>query len=60
MGKSGCLDLIAGPVVANLDRRDERLSSSLRQFPLSGSRVLSEEQLKMYIDGRRGFGKEGA
>ncbi|KAK1404458.1 BAH and TFIIS domain-containing protein [Heracleum sosnowskyi] len=42
------LDLNAGPGVTELDRREERLPSALRQLPLAASQALPDEQLKMY------------
>nr|XP_017246836.1 PREDICTED: uncharacterized protein LOC108218421 [Daucus carota subsp. sativus]XP_017246837.1 PREDICTED: uncharacterized protein LOC108218421 [Daucus carota subsp. sativus] len=41
-------DLNAGPGVTELDRREERLPSALRQLPLTASQALPDEQLKMY------------
>ncbi|KAK1404460.1 BAH domain [Heracleum sosnowskyi] len=41
------LDLNAGPGVTEVDRREERLPSALRQLPLT-SQALPDEQLKMY------------
>ncbi|KAK3016536.1 hypothetical protein RJ639_006583 [Escallonia herrerae] len=42
------LDLNTGPGGTQVERRDERLPSALRQLPGAGSQALSEEQLKMY------------
>ncbi|KAL8132423.1 hypothetical protein AgCh_008066 [Apium graveolens] len=42
------LDLNAGPGGSEVDRRDERLPSALRQLPLTASQALPDEQLKMY------------
>ncbi|XP_057486784.1 uncharacterized protein LOC130772898 [Actinidia eriantha] len=42
------LDLNTGPGAIDVERRDERLSSSLRQLPIIGSQVSADEQLKMY------------
>ncbi|KAL8132422.1 hypothetical protein AgCh_008065 [Apium graveolens] len=42
------LDLNAGPGGTELDRRDERLPSGMRQLPLSASQALPDEQLKLY------------
>ncbi|KAA8548064.1 hypothetical protein F0562_004675 [Nyssa sinensis] len=41
------LDLNAGPVGIDVERRDERLPSGLRQLPVAGSQALADE-LKMY------------
>ncbi|GFS35493.1 protein SUO [Actinidia rufa] len=42
------LDLNTGPRATDVERRDERLSSSLRHLPIIGSQVSADEQLKMY------------
>ncbi|KAA8530269.1 hypothetical protein F0562_004978 [Nyssa sinensis] len=42
------LDLNAGPGGTDVERRDDRLPSALRQFPVGGSQSLADEQLKIY------------
>lgn len=42
------LDLNSGPGSADTERRDDRLSSGLRQPPVSSSQALMEEQMKMF------------
>ncbi|KAF4376583.1 hypothetical protein F8388_025454 [Cannabis sativa] len=42
------LDLNAGPGSVDAERRDERLPAGLRQFSVSSSQALVEEQLKMF------------
>ncbi|XP_058180400.1 uncharacterized protein LOC131298915 [Rhododendron vialii] len=42
------LDLNTGPGGTDLERRDERLSSTLRQLPISGPQVSADEHMKMY------------
>lgn len=42
------LDLNAGPGGTDIERREERMPSALRQLPLAGSQALAEEQLKMF------------
>uniref|UniRef100_A0A5B6ZV69 Uncharacterized protein n=1 Tax=Davidia involucrata TaxID=16924 RepID=A0A5B6ZV69_DAVIN len=41
-------DLNAGPGGTDVERRDERLPSALRQLPVAGSQALADEQLKIY------------
>ncbi|KAK9272523.1 hypothetical protein L1049_002896 [Liquidambar formosana] len=42
------LDLNAGPGGSDIERRDDRLPSALRQLPVAGSQAPADEQLKMY------------
>ncbi|CAK9161290.1 unnamed protein product [Ilex paraguariensis] len=42
------LDLNAGPGGTDVERRDDRLTSALRQLPFAGSQSLADEQLKLY------------
>ncbi|KAL6013580.1 hypothetical protein ACLOJK_004078 [Asimina triloba] len=46
-GRQG-LDLNAGPGGVDLGGRDERLSSTSRQFPVANSQILAEEHARMY------------
>ncbi|KAL5582497.1 hypothetical protein UlMin_014939 [Ulmus minor] len=47
-GSSQGLDLNAGPGGIDTDRRDERLTSGLRQLSVPSSQALVEEQFKMF------------
>lgn len=42
------LDLNTGPGNTDVERRDERLSSALRQLPVPGSQASADEQIKLY------------
>ncbi|KAI8021777.1 NADH dehydrogenase [ubiquinone] 1 beta subcomplex subunit 9 [Camellia lanceoleosa] len=54
------LDLNTGPGNTDVERRDERLSSALRQLPVPGSQASADEQIKPYQMASGVFEEKGA